>query len=95
MFSLQSDFIRHSLLNLVGGSVTAHYHFKPLEPYYMLLQNPQLLFFRARYILTLRLRRIPSKVETGRLNPPMSLKISPNAQINILLNSHWDSEMLL
>jgi hypothetical protein len=67
MFSLQSDFIRHSLLNLVGGFVTPHDRFKPLEPYFVLIQNSQLLFCRAQYILTVRLRRIPDKIVSGRL----------------------------
>jgi hypothetical protein len=77
MFSLRSDFIRHSFINLVGGSVTLHDQFIPLELYFVLIQNPQLFCGRAQYILTVRLRRIPSKFDDARLNPPMSLKLSP------------------
>jgi len=33
---------------LVGGSATPHDHIKPLEPYSVLIQVPQLLFGRAQ-----------------------------------------------
>lgn len=52
MFSLQLDFIRHSLVNLVGGFVTAPDYFKLLKRYFELIQNPLLLQHRAQYILT-------------------------------------------
>jgi hypothetical protein len=67
MFSLQSDFKRHFLVNLVGGSATPHDHLNLLKLYFVLIQIPQILYSRAQYMLTVRLRRIPSKIGPERL----------------------------
>jgi hypothetical protein len=68
MASLPSDFLRHSLNVPLGGCVT-----RAVVPGY--LQNSvffphySLYLIQAQYILAVRILRIPSRNDSGRLNP--------------------------
>jgi hypothetical protein len=64
-----SDLLRHSLIALLGGCGTAPAHSKPLESYPSFIQISHLLCRRAQYILAARLCRVPSKNDSGRLDP--------------------------
>jgi hypothetical protein len=66
---LSSDLLRHSLIALLGGCGTAPAHSKPLESYPLFIQISYLLCSRAQYILAVRLCRVPSKNDSGRLDP--------------------------
>ena len=75
MFSLHSDFLRHSLIILLG----------PAELRMFVLNSRYKVLCIVRLIIPCsnspraRLRRVPSKNDSGRLNLPMSLNPSSNA----------------
>ena len=62
--------------------------YSTFREYYVLINLVSLKPGQAQYILTVRLRQIPSKFDSGRLNPPMSLELSPLALLKLLLMSH-------
>jgi hypothetical protein len=74
MFSLQSDFLRHSLLNLLGAAELRTFFQSHAMIIFSYLQLARLTL-SCSHSPRARLRRIPSKNDSGRLNLPMSLNL--------------------